>query len=123
MSFTVSIVVPPVPASGKAAWAALGGILERRQAGPRSPEFQALYDQLVARYPCICTLADDDDSGVWSDGPLIDNFEHGVAVIGIRYDHVDKVLPFLVRTATDLGFVVFDDQNGKIHRPQKLKES
>jgi hypothetical protein len=121
MSFTVSIVVPPVPASGKAAWAALEGILERRDQGPRSPEFQGLHDQLVARYPCICSLAD--DSGVWSDGPLINNFEHGVAVIGIRYDQVEKVLPFLVRTATDLGFVVFDDQNGKIHRPRKAKES
>jgi len=35
-----------------------------------------LHDRLTRRYPCICTLSDDrvDDDGLWSDGPLWNDF-------------------------------------------------
>jgi hypothetical protein len=31
---------------------------------------------------------------------------------------VDKVLPFLIEQANELGLVVFDPQTGRIHRPR-----
>jgi hypothetical protein len=70
--------------------------------------------RLTSRYPCICTLADEDvDGGVWSDGPLWNNFGHRAAV----YSRVNEVLPFLVETANDLGLTVFDWAGPSIHRP------
>jgi hypothetical protein len=123
MSFTVAIVVPPVPAEEKAAWAALDEALQKRRQGPRSPVFQELHDQLTARYPCPLSLPPDQkDEDVWTDGPLIGCFENGAAVLGIRPARVDEVLPFLIRTANALGLAVFDEQNGKIHRPTKQRK-
>ena len=67
--------------------------------------FRELHDQLRARYPCICTLSDDrvDEEGVWSDGPLLNDFGRRAAVLGVIYSRVEEVLPFLVHTANDLG--------------------
>ena len=76
-----------------------------------------LHDRLTAAYPCICSLPDDQvDDGVWSDGPLINNFGHRAAVLGIGFSRVEEVLPFLVKTANDLGLIVFDWQTNLIHR-------
>jgi hypothetical protein len=115
LSYTVAIVTPPVPADNAAAWAALDGYIA--QQGARPAVFQTLHDQLTATYPCICSLSDDEvDDGVWSDGPLINNFGHRAAVLGIASPSVDDVLPFLITTANDLGLVVFDWQTNSIHR-------
>ena len=76
------------------------------------------YDRLIARYPCICTLPDDEvDDGVWSDGPLWNNFGHRAAVLGMSFSRVETVLPFLVETANALGLVVFDWGGPSIYRP------
>ncbi len=65
---------------------------------------------VTARYPCICNLPDDsvDDDGVWSDGPLWNDFCNRAAVLGMIWSRVEEVLPFLVRTANYLGLTVFD---------------
>jgi len=116
MSYTIAIVLPPVSADNAAAWAALDGFIA--QQGARPALFQQLHDQLTARYPCICSLSDDEvDDGVWSDGPLINNFGHRAAVLGLVFSCVEEVLPFLIATANGLGLIVFDWQTNSVHRP------
>lgn len=69
--------------------------------------FRKLYDRLTMKYPRICTLSDDLD-GVWSDGPLWNDLGDRAAVLGVVYSRVEEVLPFLLKTANDLGLVVFE---------------
>jgi hypothetical protein len=115
MSYNVAVVIPPIPKDDSAAWKAVDDIIE--QSGPRPAVFEALHAKLTSRFPCISSLTDDEiDNGVWSDGPLINNFGHRAAVLGIVYSRVDEVLPFLIETATGLGFSVFDWATERIHR-------
>src|SRR5437016_598108 len=117
MSYNVAIVIPPVPAVDAEAYAALDGWIE--QQGPRPAVFQVLHDRLTARYPCMCAVPDDQiDDTVWSDGPLINNFLHRAAVLGMSYARVEEVLPFLVETANALGLVVFDWVTGRVYRAE-----
>src|SRR5262245_16054803 len=112
MSYNVAVVIPPVPSDDAAAWAAVDGLIE--QSGARPVVFQNLHDQLTARYPCMCSVPDDEvDNTVWSDGPLINNFGHRAAVLGMSYSRVEEVLPFLVETAN--GLVVFDWATESVH--------
>lgn len=126
MSYNVTIFVPPVPDDDARAWDRFQHLQEEEESGPpvldpprsRPAVFQTLHDRLTARYPCICTLSDDEvDDGVWSDGPLINNFGERAATLGLTFGSVDKVLPFLIQQANELGLVVFDPQTGRIHRP------
>lgn len=114
MGYVISILVPPVPADDAALWESVSELdaLE----GPRAPVLQTLHDRLVARFPCIDTLEDFEiDEGVWSDGPLIRNFRHRIATLGVR--QVSLVLPYIIECATQLGLVVVDQQTGTLHRP------
>jgi len=116
MSHSVAIVLPPVPTDDENAWGLLDSLIEEQ--GPRPEVFQTLHDQLTAHYPCLSSLSDDDvDDGVWSDGPLINNFGHRAAVLGLAFSHVEEVMPFLITTAIDLGLIVFDMQANAVHRP------
>jgi hypothetical protein len=117
MSYNVAICTPPVPLDDTAAWAGLDDLINLQGSPP--PVFRELHDLLTARYPCICTLPDDrvDEDGVWSDGPLWNDFGHRTAVLGVTWSRVEEVLPFLVRTANSLGLTVFDWGARAIHRP------
>ena len=116
VSYNVAVVTPPVPATDPEAWAALDQRAE--QQGPRPAVFQELHDRLTARYPCVCSLPEDDaDDAVWSDGPLINNFGHRAAVLGIAASRVEEVLPFIVETASALGLAVFDWATARVYRP------
>ncbi len=113
----VAIVVDPVPMADTAAWDELDSMI--REAGEPPAVFRELHDRLTARYPCICTLPDDrvDQDGVWSDGPLWNDFGHRAAVLGITWSRAEEVRPFLIRTANDLGVTVFDWGGPAIYRP------
>jgi hypothetical protein len=117
MSYNVAIVIPPVPADDREAWKILDSLIEEQ--GPTPPVFQQLHDRLTARYPCMCSVPEDQvDDTVWSDGPLINDFLHRAAVLGISYSRVDEVLPFLIETANDLRLVVFDWATASIYRAE-----
>ena len=117
MSYNVAVVIPPVPPDDAAAWAAVDDLIE--QEGPRPAVFQELHNRLTARYPCMCSVPDEEiDDTVWSDGPLINNFGHRAAVLGMSYSRVEEVLPFLVETANALGLVVFDWATETVHRAE-----
>jgi hypothetical protein len=118
VSYNVAICTEPISVDDEEAWRAIDGLIEAK--GEPPPVFRELHDRLTSRYPCICTLSDDDvDDGVWSDGPLWNNFGHRAAVLGMVYSRVEEVLPFLVKTANDLGLVVFDWAGPSIYRPYR----
>jgi|ERR1700722_11304842 len=117
MSYNVVICTGPIPARDARAWQAVNEAEASRVKGDPPEAFRKLHDLLTARYPCISTLSDDKvDDGVWSDGPLWNNFGHHTAMLGIVYSRVDEVLPFLVKTANGLGLTVFDEAGPSIYR-------
>jgi hypothetical protein len=118
MSYNVAICTQPVPGDDKSAWLALDDLIDTQ--GPVPHVFKELHDQLTARYPCISTLSDDEvDNGVWSDGPLWNNFGHKAAVLGMVCSRVEEVLPFLVHSSNSLGLTVFDWGGPTIYRPDQ----
>jgi hypothetical protein len=116
MSYNVAICTQPIPVSDQEAWQAVDALIDAKGEPPEV--FRELHDRLTTKYPCICTLSDDEvDNGVWSDGPLWNDFGHRAAVLGMVYSRVEEVLPFLVNAANDLGLVVFDWGGPSIYRP------
>lgn len=116
MSYDIAIVIPPISADDQEAWDSLDGLIDQVDSAP--PVFRTLHDRLTARYPCLTSLSDDEnDDGVWSDGPLWNNFGKRAAVLGISFSRVDKVVPFVVESARSLGLLVFDYQTQHVHRP------
>ena len=119
MSYSVSIIHVPVPADDREAFAFLDTLdLENDIAldEPPRPLPQPVEDlarRLLARFPCIMENPD----GPWADGPLIDNFGPQMTTLGICGSRVEEVLPFLISTAHEFGFVVFDGQDECFHRP------
>ncbi len=122
MSYTVAICLPNVPAEDDVAWSEVNARADDIGAD-ESPakEFQQLHDELTAQFPCICTLPDDKiDEGVWSDGPLINNFGHQMAVLSFVFSAVAEVLPVLIFAANSRGMTIFDWQTETIHRPEDM---
>jgi hypothetical protein len=120
MSYAIAVVAPPIPAGDAQAWDVLDGLIDDE--GPAPAVFRTLHDQLTARYPCLSSLPDDQiDDGVWSDGPLWNNFSRQAAVLGISYSRVEEVLPYVIEIATALGLSVFDWPANQIHRADGLK--
>lgn len=106
MSYNVAVIIPPLPADDVEAWNAANEIIaeDRKEKKPRPEVFQKLYDRLTAKFPCICSVPDDQvDDTVWSDGPLINNFLHRAAVLGMSSPK--EALPFLIKTTDALGLV------------------
>jgi hypothetical protein len=117
MSYNVAVCTPPIPLDDETAWAALDDLINTEGEAPQL--FRTLHDRLTARYSCICSLPEEDvDDGVWSDGPLWNNFGHRAAVLGMVFSRVEEVLPFLVNTANELGLVVFDWAGPGVYRPR-----
>jgi len=117
MSYAIDIVAVPMPDDDAEAWAAAVQVLDAAMSegvGPTSEVFRELHRRLTARFPCIC----DDESGPWSDGPLINDFGTQIAVVGIAGSRIDEVLPFVIETATGMNLYVFDHQVAEIHRPK-----
>lgn len=115
MSYVLQIWAFPMPQS----IAQVDGILGELSRRPRKPntQFVELARRLTARHPCITTLDEDDDNAVWTDGPMDGRTDEPCWGIGILSQHIDTVQPFVVETATSMGFVVYDDQAGECHLP------
>lgn len=115
MSYVLQIWAFPMPQSIDQ----VDGILDELSRRPRKPntQFVALAQRLTARHPCITTLDEDDENAVWTDGPMDGRTDGPLWGIGILSQHIDTVQPFVVETATALGFVVYDDQAGACHLP------
>jgi hypothetical protein len=119
MSYIVDILSGETPKSYEEALVVRDRMTKARESGaagvePPSAVMRALHDRVTARYPCITK---DPDHGPWSDGPLINNFGQQTATLGLSFSRVDEVLPFLVTTATGMGFWVLDTQEACAHLP------
>lgn len=116
MSITIAIVIPPVSSIDQVAWEQLRETIHAE--GEPAKSLQKLIVELTKKYPCICDLPDNEiDDGVWSDGPLMRNAGSRAAVIGVVHSRAYEVLPFVIETAGRMGLIVFDFQDGTIHRP------
>jgi hypothetical protein len=122
MSYTLDLIVPPLPPGHKQAWQAIEKLREQYDDDQRSkaPALVALHAALTARYPCLCSYADDDegvDQCPWADGPMIDNFAHHMGMVAISFSRADEVVPFVIAQANALGITVADGQSETIHPP------
>ena len=117
MSYTFAICNATLPKSYKAAEKEAFRLQEEPEPDPAV--FNELIDRFTARYPCICDLPADSDLGPCCDGPLRQKRYNRATVLGLIFSRVDEVLPFVIKTATDLGLTVVDWQTGKVHRPKK----
>jgi hypothetical protein len=73
-----------------------------------------LYDRLTLKFPCIM----EDPNSPWADGPLINDFGDKLATVGVIVSRMEEALPFVIETATDMGFTVFDAGAEEIFRPK-----
>ncbi len=119
MSYTVGLLIEKSHSDDATAFEQFNALADASDINdPPHPAFVAVHRELTTRFPCICDLQDDEvDDGVWSDGPLIDNFGVRQAVIGFMFSHVDTVLPFVIEVARKNEITVFDWQTEIVHRP------
>ena len=120
MSYSVGIQLGSIPSDPTIAFEQFNALADALTIDDHpSSTFVAIHHDLTARFPCICDLPDDEvDDGVWSDGPLINNFGDQVAVIAFSYSTVETVLPFVIEVAHKHGATVFDGQTSTMYRPE-----
>lgn len=122
MSYTVDLIVGSLPQDTKLAWQHVEALREAYYDDERekAPAFVDLHAALTARYPCLCSYADDDpdmDNSPWADGPMMGNFAHEMGMLAISFSRVDEVVPFIIAEANARGITVADGQSEEIHRP------
>lgn len=113
MSYVLQIWRTPIPVSVSEA-DDICSRLQREGAAPR-PEYTELAARLVARYADIGDLDEDDDPGVWTDGPLAANAGASVFGVGVQTHALGEVVPFVIETARALGLLVYDFQAGAVY--------
>jgi hypothetical protein len=118
MSWVIEITHVPVAPVDEDAWEQLEILREEEEAheygAPPSKPLRRLYDRLSLRFPCIL----EDANSPWADGPLINNFGDQLATVGLIVSRMEDALPFVIETATDMGFTVFDAGAEEIFRPK-----
>ncbi|MBS1159756.1 MAG: hypothetical protein H6R15_2175 [Proteobacteria bacterium] len=115
MSYVVHFWSRPMPKSLDQAIEIFAAL--QNESRTQNPLFQMLAKRLTARFPCIMELEEDDPRMAWTDGPLNGITQEATYGIGILTDKIDEVQPFVVETATTLGLVVMDDQQGEVYLP------
>jgi hypothetical protein len=126
MSYVLHIIRKPIPYNDEQAWEHLWKIAgEEKHPLPGqhvgAPDFIQFIEKLLVVYPCICyedTNEDEEDDYreyIWSDGPLIGNAGVNITVLGMVCEH-DEAIEFIVATAKEFNFIVFNSQTGKIYR-------
>ncbi|MCE2573812.1 hypothetical protein [Motilimonas eburnea] len=80
--------------------------------------YQQFHDEVIKLFPCLCSLPDEEiDNGVWSDGPLIDNFSVKAPVIGFSYSKAEEALPVVGELALNMGLSILDWQAEQVYNP------
>jgi len=122
MSWVIEIVPGDVPSDDAEAWKYLEDLREEDDATlderhlPTGKMLE-LYHRVTERYPCIM----EDPNGPWSDGPLINNFSDRLTAVGFVTSKMAEAFPFVIETATEMGFTVFDGGDERIYRPKGWK--
>lgn len=122
MSYTIDLIVAPLPENNGQAWQHIEKLRECYYDDTRekSPSLIKLYTALTAQYPCLSGYGEDDsavDASPWADGPMLDNFAHDMGMLAIASSQADAAMPFIIEKANALGITVADGQTLKIYRP------
>ncbi|CAK2038195.1 conserved hypothetical protein [Vibrio crassostreae] len=117
MSYNIAVVNFPLPEDFAEAVELVNPLTEV-ELEEVQPIFQEFHDKVTGIYPCLCSLSDDEiDSGVWCDGPLINNFKVKAPVIGFSFSKVEEAFPTVGNTALDMGLSILDWQAEKVYNP------
>ncbi len=121
MSYNVGLLIEFAPFDDALAFEHFNALAKASDIDERPhPTFIAVHKELTDRFPCICDLPEDEvDEGVWSDGPLLNNFGAREAVIGFTFSAAETLLPFVLGVARNHGLTAFDWQTETVHRPSK----
>ena len=125
MSYSLVFTHHPVPNSDPEAWKWEEKMIEPYYEDEREAHstLKELHDKLTDKYPCICTLPDESvDDGVWSDGPLINNFSGDLGMVAFGFSRTEEILPFILNIAKELGITTFDHQTQSIHQAQLARK-
>jgi hypothetical protein len=122
MSFTIDLIVTDVPKENGAAWKYIEALRDEYyedKSGTHEVLIE-LHKELIQKYPCLSSFADDDpeaDESPWADAPIMENFASKMGMLAIFYSRADEVFPFVLEKALALGIIVADGQSEKIYRP------
>lgn len=120
MSYILALTSLAAPEQDAQAWEWLETLKQQDdEEKETSPVLLTFYQVLTDMYPCLSSYAPGDtmrEYSPWSDGPLINNFGHQLAVLGLSRN-VERVTWFIVFRAKEMNITVFDEQTGTIHRP------
>lgn len=117
MSYVIHIWESPKPASVADAVRFLDSHASDRVG--QNPKFIELAKALTAGFPCITTLAADDPTAVWTDGPLDGVTDERCYTVGIARHHW-VVRDHIFSSASRLGLTCFDEQEGIVFLPGRL---
>jgi len=80
----------------------------------------AFYNELIARYPDVDTLADEDiDASPWASSFDRSGFH---IIMFMLEERADEVVPVVLELAEMYGLVCFDPQTKKLHLPSNLAQ-
>jgi hypothetical protein len=113
VSYVVQIWESPVPTSFEDADRIC--IALHAQRGEQNAKFVTLAERLMSKFRG--PAADEEGEDVWTDVELDGECELPVYGVGILTEHLEKVLPVVVRIANALELVVFDEQDGALYLP------
>ncbi len=119
MAYMIGFQIPPAPTDNQQAFEQFDTLAESVTIEEEPhPIFIKVHSELTNKYPCLCDLPEDRiDDGIWSDGPLIDNFGQQAAVLGIMFSKVEASVPYVFDVGLKHGVTMFDWQTGIVHRP------
>jgi hypothetical protein len=117
VSYTIAIVNFRLPERFQDACDLIDGLVGQ-DTDQVEPVFQRFYDEVTKLYPCLLSLSDDElEQGVWSDGPLINNFKVKVPVVGFVYSKAQEAAPAVCHLALSMGLSILDWQSGLVRNP------
>jgi hypothetical protein len=117
MSYVLQIWESPIPSSVTEADQIHDRLSEQHTA--QNPKFIELAKRLSKRYPSAGTSGGEDEEAedVWSDSPIDGETDSPVYGLGVQTEHLNAVVPFVVKTANTLGLTVYDTQAGQAFLP------
>jgi hypothetical protein len=117
MSYVLQIWENPIPNSVTEADQIHDRLSEQHTA--QNPKFIELAKRLTKRYPSAGTSGggDEEAEDVWSDNPIDGETDSPVYGLGVQTEHLNAVVPFVVKTANTLGLTVYDTQAGQAFLP------
>jgi hypothetical protein len=117
MSYVIHIWERPHPTSLRHAEELVGTLIRAPKTTEVNSKFAEAAKRLTAKYPFNEDPTIDVEGEVWSDGPLTPRRGEQIWGVGLPFQYVSEVQPFVVSVSNELGLVVYDMQVGKAYLP------